>query len=412
MVDDTTGEPLEPQQGGTGALQPDIQAGEHPEVVNLAFFIPKAELDTLALEVIEDYETDLQSRSEWDELHKIWTELYYQTDYASTSEAGDDRMWGATESLPILTEAANQFAARGRKTFFPNRDFVGAIVSSLGKDPQVANDNQPGGGQGGIFDKLKNMMAQWTGSGTPHDDDTKHLETLQEKLEELRERAERVAKHMNFQLNTEVMNYRENKVALFLSTAVHGMMFTKVYPDYSTGKYVPKIENVRGVDLIVPYMAGPTALEDLPRKTHKLFPTVLETEMMARSKFFTSRCKAAQDLQGKQSGQDMAAQKADGLTQGADNDEHSMARQAFVLECHRFWEIPDPADKTNKIIAPVIVWVDYEAREVKRLAIRYETDEQGNPIEDRKPVEYLPLTGTSPTRTVFMAMGWGRWWAN
>jgi hypothetical protein len=375
----------EPAADPTAAAEP-ADAQLHPEARNLAPLLPPEELAQLAREVIEQYEEDLQSRSAWDEQHKFWTELYYQNDYAMSSEGNDDRTWGATESLPILTEAANQFAARGRKTFFPNRDFVSATVASLGLKNPVPVPEAP------------------VAPGSPPMD----LPVMQQKLAALRDRAQRVAKHMNFQLNYELQDYKENKVALFLSTAVHGMMFTKAYPDFSTGAYVPKVDNVRGVDLVVPYMVGPVAMEDLPRKTHRLYPTVLETEMMARAGFFTSRCKAPASLEGAQSGQDKAAQQAEGISPSTPMDAQSMGRQALVLECHRFWEITDPANPGEKIIAPVIVWVDHEAKEVKRLAIRYETDADGNPTNNRRPVEYFTPYRYFPNPDGFYGYGLGQ----
>lgn len=411
VVDDTAAAPMEGAptgDAGTPSTQTDADGNPlHPEMVNLAFLLPQTELDNLAREVIDDYEVDLQSRTAWDEQHKLWTELYYQTDYAATTESMDDRLWGATESMPILTEAANQFAARGRKTFFPTRDFISAIVASMGKTLEMEQNNP--GAAAGVMGGLRAMVQKLMGgAGDAGGDGAATLEMMQKKVDELRKRAERVAKHMNFQTNYDMQGYKEDKVALFLSTAVHGMMFTKVYPDYQSGKYVPKVQNVRGVDLVVPYMVGPMSMEDLPRKTHKLFPTVLETEMLARSKFFTGRCKAAQDLGSKKSGEDHAADAAEGLNGGTDTDDQSLSRQAFVLECHRFYEIDDPANPSQKVIAPVIVWVDFEARKVKRLAIRYETDEAGNPTDDRRPIEYFTAYRYFPNPDGFYGYGLGQ----
>lgn len=389
--------PLDVRVEGEEAPEQQVQAPAstrtHPELLNLAEHLDQGILQEMARNVIDEYEDDLASRTGWSEQHELWAKLYYQTDYAMSSEAVEDRTWGATESMPLLTEGANQFAARGRKTFFPNRDFMEAIVASLGADDPSD--------LGGMLANVQQSLGQ------PQDDDAKMAE-MNQKLQGLRDRAKRVTKHMNFQLNFEADSYKEDKVSLFLATAVHGSMFTKVYPDLSTGKYIPTIENVRAVDLVVPYLVGPKNLDQVPRKTHRLFPTVLETEMMARAGFFTSACVPCMDIEGKMSGEDHAAAEAEGLTTGTDTSEASHARQAFVLEQHRFWEIDDPSGKEGKIIAPVIIWVDYEARSVKRVAIRYETDEQGNPANERKPIEYFTHYKFFPNPDGFYGYGLGQ----
>lgn len=382
---------------------------QHPEMMNLALHLEPALLQEMARDVIDEYEADLASRTGWSDQHELWAKLYYQTDYAQSSEAVEDRTWGATESMPLLTEGANQFAARGRKTFFPNRDFLDAIVASLGTDgngQEGADGTPPGNVLQTMLQKIKSSLG--VGQQAPQDDEAQ-LAQMTKQLQGLRDRAKRVTKHMNFQLNFEAESYKEDKVSLFLATAVHGSMFTKVYPDFSTGKYIPTVENVRAVDLVVPYLVGPKKIDQVPRKTHRLFPTVLETEMMARSKFFTSACVPCMDIEGKMSGEDHAHAESEGLTTGTDVQTDSHARQAFVLEQHRFWEIDDPSGKEKgKIIAPVIIWVDYESREVKRVAIRYETDEQGNPINDRKPVEYFTHYKFFPNPDGFYGYGLGQ----
>lgn len=374
----------------------------HPEMVNLALHLEPQMLQDMARDVIDQYQADLESRTGWSDQHELWAKLYYQTDYAMSSEAVEDRTWGATESMPLLTEGANQFAARGRKTFFPSRDFIEAIVASLGEqDTKVP-------GTGNMLQTMLQKVKSALGASPAAANDSDDMAKMNQKLDALRDRAKRVSKHMNFQLNFDVTSYREDKVSLFLSTAVHGSMFTKVYPDFSTGKYIPTVENVRAVDLVVPYLVGPKKLDQVPRKTHRLFPTVLETEQMARAGFFTSACEPCNDLEGKMSGEDHAHAESEGLTTGTDTQTDSHSRQAFVLEQHRFWEIPDPSGKSGSIIAPVIIWVDFESREVKRVAIRYETDDQGNPTNNRMPVEYFTHFKFFPNPDGFYGYGLGQ----
>ena len=93
------------------------------EETNLAEELDEEELKKIARTVIEDYESDLKSRDQWEETNSKHLKLYYQSD------AAENPPWeGASdESLPVLTEAVNQFQSRTYSAFFPNRYFIDAI---------------------------------------------------------------------------------------------------------------------------------------------------------------------------------------------------------------------------------------------------------------------------------------------
>lgn len=328
----------------------------HPEFVNLAEDMDEEDLKKLADRVLEEYQADMESRAEWSDIHEFFAKLYYQTDYAVSSQNSESRSWGATESIPILTEAVNQFAARSSKGFFGTRDFVSAIPVSLGK-------LKPG-------EQLPDIA------------------TAREMLNEVKDQAKRVAKHMNYQLTVENTEFRTGKEAVFIGAAIHGSHFVKTYWDIEANK--PVSDNVRAVDLVVPYNVGPVAIEKVPRKTHRLWTNVLATEMLHRRGFYTQAAKPLSNVEEVMSDVDKAAAEQDGLTADSNQlggDNH--AEICLILEQHRFWEIGDPGKTGQKLIVPVIVWVDYESRKVLRLAIRYETDAAGTPTDDRKPVEYF-----------------------
>jgi len=185
------------------------------DTYNLASDLPEEQLKELGKEIWEGFEEDDKSRTEWMEKHAFWLSLYMQNDYAQNGDP--DRSWGATESVPILTEAANQFQARTYKIFFPNDTFVSAV-------PMRRN-------------------AQ----------DRKTLE----------DRAERIGRHMSYQLGFQDRGYKQDKDALFLGVAVHGSFFTKTYFDAKLKRF--KVDNVRPTDLVVNYTVGPCRIEDLRR---------------------------------------------------------------------------------------------------------------------------------------------------
>jgi hypothetical protein len=316
----------------------------HPELINLAAKMSPKKLKELSQTVIEEFDEDVASRQGWEYQHKEWAEIYYQTDTSNDP----DNEWGSRQSIPLLTEACNQFAARTRKAFFPNREFVTTILSSLGTFPQGMSDEE--------------IAAE-----------------AERRFITLRPAAERVRKHMNYQLTVKNNRYKQQKDALFLSVSVHGSVFTKAYWDFQTNQ--PRVDTVRASDLVVPYSAGPVSIEELPRKTHKLFWTKLKTRMLAESGFFTKECEVASNLQQYIDGPREAADSADKIEPQTDSTE-TQSSLCFILEQHRYWEV-------DNLIVPVIVWVDYESEEVVRLAIRYETDDNGNPINERRPIEYF-----------------------
>jgi len=317
----------------------------HPELINLAPKLGADELKNLASIVCEEYDRDLDDLAGWDEKHKKWAEIYYQEDDTSDPQ----KTWGSTQSIPLLTEACNQFAARTRKAFFPNKDFVSTSLSSLG-----------------VFDLTRT--------------DEEILAEASQRMEGYKVSVERVKKHMNYQLTVQNTHYKREKDALFLSLPVHGSVFSKSYWDVQARQ--PRVDTVRAADLIVPYNAGPVRIEDVERKTHRLFWSQLKTLQMADIGFFIHAANPSSNINQYMSGPTDASNEADGTSpqSSVNNSDHSSL--CFILEQHRSWEI-------DNIIVPVIVWVDYEAKNVLRVAIRYETDERGNPTNNRQPVEYF-----------------------
>lgn len=317
----------------------------HPELINVAPKLGADVLKELASIVCEEYDRDLDDLAGWEQKHKKWAEIYYQEDDTSDPQ----KSWGSTQSIPLLTEACNQFAARTRKAFFPNKDFVSTTLSSLG-----------------IFDLTQN--------------DEEILAEATQRMAGYRISVERVKKHMNYQLTVQNTHYKREKDALFLSLPVHGSVFSKAYWDVLARQ--PRVDTVRAADLIVPYNAGPVRIEQVERKTHRLFWSQLKTKQMADLKFFTEAAAPSSNIDQYMSGPTEASNEADGLTpqSSVNDDDHSSL--CFILEQHRSWEI-------DNLVVPVIVWVDYEAKKVLRVAIRYETDERGTPTNNREPVEYF-----------------------
>lgn len=251
-----------------------------------------------------------------------------QQDYAENADP--DRSWGATESIPILTEACDQFQARTYKIFFPKDTFVSAIPMS------------------------KNLQTQ----------------------EILEQRAERIGNHMSWQLAYQDRNYRQDKDALFLGVAVHGSFFTKTYFSQKLKRF--KVDNIRPTDLVVNYHVGPVRIEDLRRKSHVINTTVGETEDMVTSGFFIQPATASN--RGSKNAYDIKVDETQGLTPG--NASLKRDREANLIEQHLYLDLGEG-------YRPYIAWLDLGSRRLLRLSIGYEADPQGNPLDDFKQVQYF-----------------------
>ena len=201
----------------------------HPSLRNLAPDLEKQgyDLDGLASQIIEEYITNKESRSEWEDIHAKWVKLYHQQD----KPINRDRWSGASdESIPLLTEATHAYHTRMYSAMFANRRLV--TVRPTGRS-----------------------------------------------AEEDMERAERLSLHMTWQMTVKDHDYKREKDRLLLGLPVHGQVFTKTYRDPWLGRNI--VRNVRATDLMLPYGVGPRNLEDVESKTEVIWSTVNNTAIMA-----------------------------------------------------------------------------------------------------------------------------------
>lgn len=314
------------------------------EETNLAESLDDKELKSIAEKVIKDYDLDLESREAWELSKAAHLKLFYQTDSA------ENPPWeGASEeSIPILTEAVNQFQSRTYKAFFPNRNFVEAIPA----------------GQSNSDARL---------------------------------RSERIAAHMNFQLGTLDRTYKRNKNQMFMATALHGSDFTKTYFDHLKRRVV--IERVRAQDLVVPYHVGPVAIEDLDRKTHVKLTSVNNTKILNKMGFYSEVAKPY-------TGENDAGPTQDAVDdqQGIEevNEYQENEKPALVLEQHCLLDLDQ-----DGISEPYIVWVCRESRKVLRIQVRYEVDQNGAPVKNKEPIEFFTHYQFLPNPDGFYGFGFG-----
>lgn len=289
-------------------------------------------LREISQEIHNGFDDDESSRADWLDQHTFWLSLYMQQDYAENSDP--ERSWGATESLPILTEACDQFQTRTYKTFFPQDTFVSAMPMRKKKeDRQMMED-----------------------------------------------RAKRIGDHMSYQLGFKDRAYKEDKDSLFLGVAVHGSFFTKAFFNDKTNH--PKVENVRPTDLVVNYHTGPVRIENLRRKTHIIYSTVGETQDMVNKGFFIEAARPTLQEQGKNP-YNVKVDEVQGLSSSG-NSKIKRDAQAVLLEQHFYLDL----DGTGEY-RPYIGTICAASKKLLRLVVGYESDPMGNPLKDYEQVQYF-----------------------
>ena len=309
-------------QAGAGG-QP---APEPPEFQNLAAKLDEQEARDIAELVIREYDQDEMSRKPWLEMNALYTRLFFQIDKPVNPpfEAGQY----SEESLPVLALAVNQFHSRAFRAMFPGRSFIKGVPAE-----GVANQSDL-------------------------------------------DRADRVGRHMNWQLMVRDRTYKKNKDALLQSVAVHGAFFTKTYYDHLRRRNV--IENVRAEDLVIPYGIGPRPLNEIERKTQIIWMSVNRTRLLKSKGYFIDEGRPWN--QGASTDTQKANEQVEGLQPSNAAEDHPCK----ILEQHRLLDLDG-----DGLAEPYIATVDVASRKLLRLSIRYETDPMGNPVNDKEPVEYF-----------------------
>ncbi len=199
------------------------------EEINIADKLDEDKLTEISEQVIRGYETDKQSRQEWEDATKEWIKLAKQV----REEKSFPWPNASNVKYPLLTTAAMQFAARAYPSLVPSD---GRVVKSkvIGKDP--------------------------TG----------------QKLD----RAERVSMYMSYQIMHEMPHWEEGMDKLLIQLPVTGMVFKKTYWD--SAKKTPVSELVLPINLVVNYWAK--SLEDAERISEEIEMSqrVLKERQMAK----------------------------------------------------------------------------------------------------------------------------------
>lgn len=287
--------------------------------VNIAEELDDEKLKKIGHDVVEGYETDLDSRKPWEDDLQKWMELALQITKQKTFP------WPGASNVkyPLLATAAMQFAARAYPSLVPGD---GKLVKC-----QVVGYDQDG----------------------------------QKSL-----RAERIAKHMSYQLLNEMEDWEEEMDKLLLALPIVGTIFKKTYWD--SAKQVNKSCLVFPKNLVVNYWAK--TLEDAERKTERFE--------------FSRRKVKERQLQGIY----LDVKLPDPTIMNHDQDSVKSTSQLFtdedkttpylILEQHTYLDLDE-----DGYAEPYIVTVEHASQTVLRIVARFDAD--GVEVNDKGDITYI-----------------------
>lgn len=303
------------------------------EQLNIAKSLDEKLLNEIGDEVYQGYKRDLDSKRAWDQRVDEWVKLAAQiTDHKSYP-------WPNASNVkyPMLATAAMQFAARAYPSLVPAD---GKIVQFkvVGADMQ--------GQKAALADKL--------------------------------------AKHMNYQLLEDMEDWEEEMDRLLLQLPIVGCLFKKTYFDPIKKRNVSRLVGPK--DLVVNYWA--TSLEAAHRKTEILPMTKNQIVALQNAEVYLDV-----DL-GEPKSMPELPSKSD--VHGNQSPSQGDAATPFViLEQHTFWDL----DKDG-YQEPYIITIEEATRKVLRIVARFDsdgvyTDEAGD-LVCIEPVEYYTKYGFVP----------------
>jgi chaperonin GroES len=290
-----------------------------------------SKLAKIAHEVISNYEEDLQSCEGWLKNNRDWLKL------ALLMRENKTYPWPGASNVkyPLLATAAMQFSARAYPTLVPSDN---QIVKSriIGNDPDG------------------------------HKAD----------------RADRIAKHMSYQIMHRMPSWEEDMDRLLMIEAITGVCFKKTYKDNLTGTVCSKL--VYPENLIINYWAK--SIDTAHRKTEILYITNNEYQSKVRSgEFLDIGDIGTADAADSADTPEHQKPQANELTL-SESDE---ATPHIFLAQHTYYDLDE-----DDYDEPVVIYVHKKTQKVVRIVARWNSDGyhltgDGKKVVRIDPVEYF-----------------------
>ena len=318
------------------------------ESINIAEDLDEDQLIKIGKQVCEGFDIDDASRAPWLKDVDKWTELALQISKTKTYP------WAGASNVkyPLLATASMQFAARAYPSLVPSD---GKVV----KCQVVGSD----------LDGQKAM------------------------------RAERISKHMSYQLMNEMEDWEEDMDKLLLGLPIIGTMFKKTYWDAQ--KQVNCSKLIYPKYLVVNYSAR--SLEDAERKTEILqgmYPRKVKEKQLQGIYRDVELPEPSDTFDIKDTSKSVTQTFADG------EDDGTVPYQ--ILEQHTYLDLDD-----DGYPEPYVVTVEYSSRKVLRIVACFDANgvsvnEDGKIIRI-EPVQYYTKFSFVPNPDGgFYDIGFGR----
>ena len=286
------------------------------------------ELSKLSSTVYDGYMTDLQTCDGWLQNNKEWLNL------ALMIRSNKVYPWVGASNVkyPLLSTAAMQFSARAYPTLVPSDNFIvkGRVV---GYDPDGSRSD----------------------------------------------RAERIAKHMSYQVMYRIPNWESDMDRLLNLISIVGMAFKKTYRDDNKKSVVSKL--VYPEDLIVNY--GATSLKDAYRKTEILRYTNKDYTEKVRGGYFRD----IGDLGLAAIPTDVPATERPSANDNQAQSASDESTPHIFLSSHTYYDLDD-----DGYPEPVEIIIHKETRKVVRVIARFSPDGvtyDGDKIVKIEAIEYF-----------------------
>ena len=336
---------IETEDGGilfdfSGESDDEMPDSEHG--VNLAEFIDEDILDSMASELVEEFEADRRSRKEWATAYMKGLDLLgFKVEERSQPWQGASGVFH-----PLLTEAVVRFQAQAMGEIFP--------ASGPAK-------------------------TQIMGKMTP----------------EKYKQAERVQNELNYQLTEEMTEYRDEMEQLLFRLPIAGSAFKKVYYDPLRERPVAMFVPVE--DFVVAY--GASDLQTCSRYSHVMKKDANEILKLQLSGFYRDVELPApttdiSDIQEKYNDIDGEEATID------DDDRHTL------LEMHVDMNMPEEFDDPDGVARPYVITIDKSSRTVLSIRRNWDDDdEKKRKLMHFVHYKYLPGLGFYGTGLIHLIGG-------
>jgi len=283
-------------------------------VNNIMSLLDETKINDITDKVITGYEEDDQSLEEWKKRNKAGMDLAMQILKEKNFPFKDS----ANVMYPLLSIAAIQFASRALPNLVPGWDIVRGKV--IGEDPD-----------GRKADKVKRVMT-----------------------------------HMNYQLNEEMVEWKEETDKLLTVISIIGCVFKKTYFSKNLKRNISTV--VFANDLVMNYKAK--SMDTVPRMSEKYNLYYNEIIERIRSGIFTEY-----DI-------GESIEKKDEEDQDETIPRENEYSPYLFLEQHTWLDLDN-----DGYMEPYVVNIDYSAKKVVRIAPRFTLE--GISLNDKNQISRI-----------------------